>query len=56
MILIEKNQCFYRIDGSKVVADEVTVYDDGTIENRGSFTIDDEGTPSAKTILIEKVN
>ena len=41
--------------GSKVAADEVTVYDDGTIENRrGSFTIDDEGTPSEKTILIEK--
>ena len=38
--------------GSKVAADEVTVYDDGTIENmkRGSFTIDDEGTPSAKKL------
>ena len=43
--------------GTKVADDEVTVYDDGTIEDRrGSFTIDDEGTPSAKTVLIEKLN
>ena len=41
--------------GSKVADDEVTVYDDGTIEDRrGSYTIDDEGTPSLKTTLIER--
>ena len=41
--------------GSKVADNEVTVYDDGTIEDRrGSYTIDDEGTPSLKTTLIEK--
>jgi TldD protein len=32
----------------------VTVVDDGTLENRrGSLTIDDEGTPAHKTVLIE---
>ena len=40
--------------GEKVTADGVTVIDDGTIENkRGSITIDDEGTKSARNILIE---
>jgi TldD protein len=32
----------------------VTVIDDGTIpDRRGSLTIDDEGTPTSKTVLIE---
>ena len=32
----------------------MTVVDDGTIENRrGSLTIDDEGTPTQRTVLIE---
>ena len=32
----------------------VTVVDDGTLENRrGSLTVDDEGTPSEYTTLIE---
>jgi TldD protein len=32
----------------------VTVLDDGTIpDRRGSITVDDEGTPSGKTVLIE---
>src|SRR6185437_13158731 len=32
----------------------VTVFDDGTIYGRrGSLTIDDEGTPSERTVLIE---
>src|SRR5204862_5492091 len=32
----------------------VTVVDDGTMhERRGSLTIDDEGTPTSKTVLIE---
>ena len=40
--------------GQKVASKGVTVVDDGTIKNRrGSITIDDEGTPSAKNILIE---
>ena len=40
--------------GEMVANKEVTVFDDGTIPNRrGSYTIDDEGTPSQKTTLIE---
>ena len=32
----------------------VTIVDDGTIDNRrGSLTIDDEGTPTERTVLIE---
>jgi TldD protein len=40
--------------GERVASPGVTVLDDGTIaDRRGSITIDDEGTPSAKTTLIE---
>jgi TldD protein len=40
--------------GQQVAAKGVTVVDDGTIENRrGSLSIDDEGTPSQNTVLIE---
>jgi TldD protein len=40
--------------GERVAAPGVTVVDDGTLENRrGSLTIDDEGTPTGRTILIE---
>ena len=41
--------------GQRVAADSVTVVDDGTIENRrGSLNIDDEGTPTSSTTLIER--
>jgi TldD protein len=40
--------------GERVAAPGVTVFDDGTILNRrGSLTVDDEGTPTERTILIE---
>jgi TldD protein len=40
--------------GEQVAAPGVTVIDDGTMsERRGSLTIDDEGTPTEKTVLIE---
>lgn len=40
--------------GQKVAAPLVTVIDDGTIPNRrGSLNVDDEGTPSGRTTLIE---
>jgi TldD protein len=40
--------------GKQVAARGVTVVDDGTISSRrGSLSIDDEGTPTNKTVLIE---
>ncbi len=40
--------------GERVAAAGVTVIDDGTMpERRGSLTIDDEGTPTERTVLIE---
>ena len=40
--------------GQQVAAKGVTVIDDGTIaDRRGSITVDDEGTPSRRNILIE---
>ena len=41
--------------GEKVASEKCTIVDNGTIENRrGSLTIDDEGTPTQETTLIEK--
>ena len=41
--------------GEKVANEKCTIVDNGTIENRrGSLTIDDEGTPTQETVLIEK--
>jgi TldD protein len=41
--------------GQKVASDLCTVIDDGTIANRrGSLNVDDEGTPTSRTVLIEK--
>ena len=40
--------------GQKVAADDITVVDDGTLERRrGSLNVDDEGTPTQCTTLIE---
>jgi len=45
---------FAGLMGQRIAAPGVTVLDDGTIpDRRGSITIDDEGTPSAKNTLIE---
>ena len=45
---------FAGLMGQKIAADDVTVVDDGTLpDRRGSITIDDEGTPSHCTTLIE---
>jgi len=50
----KKTSAFAGLLGSQVAAKGVTVVDDGTIpERRGSITVDDEGTPSARNVLIE---
>jgi TldD protein len=50
----KKTSAFAGLMGQQVAAKGVSVVDDGTMENRrGSLTIDDEGTPSNCTTLIE---
>jgi TldD protein len=40
--------------GERVAAKGVTIFDDGSLAGRrGSLTIDDEGTPTERTVLIE---
>ena len=50
----KKTSAFAGLMGQQVAAKGVTVVDDGTIpDRRGSITVDDEGTPSARNVLIE---
>ncbi len=50
----KKTSAFAGLMGQRVASPGVTVVDDGTItDRRGSLTIDDEGTPSEYTVLIE---
>src|SRR5213592_4626987 len=50
----KKTSAFAGLMGQQVAAKGVTVVDDGTMaDRRGSLTIDDEGTPTSRTVLIE---
>jgi TldD protein len=50
----KKTSAFAGLMGQQVAAKGVTVVDDGTIaDRRGSLSIDDEGTPTNRTILID---
>jgi TldD protein len=50
----KKTSAFSGLLGQRVASPGVTVVDDGTIaERRGSLSIDDEGTPTSRTVLIE---
>ncbi len=41
--------------GQKIASEQCTIVDDGTLERRrGSLSIDDEGSPTQKTVLVEK--
>ena len=50
----KKTSAFSGLLGQRVAAPGVTVVDDGTMGGRrGSLSIDDEGTPTSRTVLIE---
>ncbi len=50
----KKTSAFAGLLGERVAAPGVTVVDDGTLaDRRGSLTVDDEGTPTGCTTLIE---
>jgi len=50
----KKTSAFSGLMGKRIASEEVTVVDDGTMESRrGSLNIDDEGTPTNCTTLIE---
>jgi TldD protein len=50
----KRTSAFAGLMGQQVAAKGVTVVDDGTLQNRrGSLSIDDEGTPTNRTVLIE---
>jgi len=50
----KKTSAFSGLMGQRVAAPGVTVIDDGTLpDRRGSLTVDDEGTPTRSTTLIE---
>ena len=50
----KKTSMFTHLMGEMVASKGVTVIDDGTMaDRRGSLTIDDEGTPTQRNVLIE---
>jgi TldD protein len=50
----KKTSAFAGLLNQRIASDGVTVVDDGTIpDRRGSLTVDDEGTPTGRTVLIE---
>jgi TldD protein len=49
-----KTSAFAGLLGQRIASPGVTVVDDGTLpDRRGSLTVDDEGTPTSRTVLIE---
>jgi len=50
----KKTSAFAGLLGQQIAAPGVTVVDDGTLpDRRGSLSIDDEGTPAGRTVLID---
>jgi TldD protein len=50
----KQTSAFAGLLGQRIASPGVTVVDDGTIpDRRGSLTVDDEGTPTNRTVLIE---
>ncbi|MSP04590.1 MAG: metalloprotease TldD [Acetobacteraceae bacterium] len=51
----KQTSAFAGLMGQRIAAPGVTVVDDGTIaDRRGSLSVDDEGTPTSRTVLIEE--
>jgi TldD protein len=50
----KQTSAFAGLLGQRIASKGVTVVDDGTLpDRRGSLTVDDEGTPSQRNVLIE---
>ena len=50
----KQTSAFSGLMGQRVASPGVTVVDDGTLQDRrGSLSVDDEGTPTSRTVLIE---
>jgi len=50
-----KTSAFSNLIGKRVASDVCTIVDDGTLPfRRGSLNMDDEGTPTSRTVLIER--
>ena len=50
-----KTSAFSNLMGKRVASDVCTIVDDGTLPfRRGSLNMDDEGTPTGRTVLIER--
>ena len=50
----KKTSAFSHLLGKRVASDVCTIVDDGTLPGRrGSLNMDDEGTPTSRTVLIE---
>jgi TldD protein len=50
----KKTSAFSGLMNQRIASPGVTVVDDGTLpDRRGSITVDDEGTPGGRTVLIE---
>jgi TldD protein len=53
--LVKEASVYAPRQGEKLGSDIVTIVDDGTVESAwGSFGVDDEGTPSQRTVLFER--
>jgi TldD protein len=51
----KKTSAFSHLLGKRVASDVCTIVDDGTLPGRrGSLNMDDEGTPTGRTVLIER--
>ena len=51
----KKTSAFSSLVGKRVASNVCTIVDDGTLPNRrGSLNMDDEGTPTNRTVLIER--